>query len=544
MKRSVARVLTPTLLALVSLAAGCGDSSDSSARDRGPPPARDSAAQQAEAEPPTETEPARDTGEEDKTLPPLPGPAAYFGDLGLERVTEPVEVRPMEKGSVVLIVVDTLNTRHLSLYGYERKTSPELDKLAAKGVTFTGYISNSSWTRPSFTTILTGQPKRVHKVELNGRPLGLEITTVAERFRKAGYRTAGFVGNPMMLGKWGFDQGYQVYEDCETMDIGYFPRDQYVVDKALRWLKRVGKRPFFLMLFLTAPHPPYVPPRAHQHYMAEVPEGEVIRHPYKEYKEPLPADAHARIVAAYDGEVHYTDEQVGRIVKLLDELGRAGDTTIAFTVDHGEMFGQHNCYLHAYHMYEQTLNVPLVLVSPAIDARGVYDDRPFTHIDLAPTLLELSGVEYAADDLPGLSIVELLGDPTANRERVLFSQYNAHSVRREAIRKGRLKLVHHHKVPRRARKELDELHPAIDQPDPLDLPSLAWDGERYELFDLVSDPAENTDLFSNYEGHAELAELIGELGQHLGKGVPDGKLSDEVVEALRALGYIGHEPPN
>lgn len=477
-----------------------------------------------------------------RTLPALRAPAAYFGELELERLVDPVTVEPLERGSVLLIVVDTLNARHLGVYGYERDTSPHVDRLAARGVAFTNYISNSSWTRPSFTTILTGLPKSVHKVELDGRPLAEAITTVAERFRQAGYRTAGFVGNPLMLDRWGFGQGYQVYEDTDAMEMGYFPRDEYVVDKALRWLERVGDEPFFAMLFLTAPHPPYTPPGGHRHFLSTVPPGRVIEHPFKEYLEPLPADDQARIVAAYDDEVGYTDAQIGRLMEHLARSGKLAHTSIVFTADHGEVFGQHNCYLHSYHMWEQTLRVPLVVVSSGVQARGVYDDRPFTHIDLAPTLLDLADVEYRADELPGRSILDALEDPRIGRQRVLFSQVNAHGVRREAIRDGRYKLVHHHQVEKRARKELDELHPAVAQPDPRDLPTLAWDGERYELYDLVQDPAEDRDLFDAYQQRPELLTLLRVLEPHLDRAGPEGELSTEVMGALEALGYLQTAP--
>lgn len=538
--RSAAIVASVLAAVAFALAGGCGDASSESAvqERRAERPSR------APQSPPTAVPPVRREGSGDQQLfSPLRPPLAYFGELDLDRIVEPVAIEPIERGSMLLIVVDTLNVRHLGMYGYERDTSPNLDRLAARGVAFTNYISNSSWTRPSFTTILTGLPKSAHRVELDsGRPLAHSITTAAERFLRAGYRTAGFVGNPMMLDKWGFGQGYQIYEDTDSIGRGYFPRDEVLVDKALRWLERIGDQPFFAMLFLTAPHPPYASPGGYRRFLSSVPPGRVIRHPFKEYQEPLPVDDHARIVAAYDDEIAYSDAQIGRLVQYLARTGKLARTAIVVTADHGEVFGQHNCYLHAYHMWDQTLRVPLIVVAPGMPVRGAYDDRPFTHIDLAPTLLDLVDLDYPPDELPGRSICDALEDPTGDRKRVLFSQYNTHGVRRQAIRNGRWKLVHHHQVERRAIKDLDRLHPAVAQPDPRDLPTLAWDGERYEFYDLAHDPDENRDLFSTHRDRPELLELVGALEPHLGEEAEQGELSADLVEALEALGYLQVAP--
>lgn len=487
----------------------------------------------------------RDTGEKERRPDPTSrgierqkAPRAYFGELPLKWIDKPVDLTPKENGSVVLIIVDALNAKHLGIYGYDRDTSPVLDGLARQGIVLSNYVSNSSWTRPSFTTMITGQPKSVHHIEWDGNHLDKKITTVAERFRNAGYRTAGIVGNQLVQKIWGFDQGFQTYEDVKSLDQ-IFPRDERLVDTAVSWLKRVGDRPFFLMLFLIDPHTPYRPLRAHRQFLDALPKGEVIRFPFREYREPLPGLDHERLVAAYDGEVNSADTQIGRLFDYLKRTKKLEKTSVVITADHGEAFGYHNCYTHTYHMWEPVLRVPFILVSPVVGTSGAYDDRPFTHVDLAPTLLDLAGIDYAADELPGLSIVDALKDPSTNRQRHLFSQYNSHGVRRQTMRNGPWKLVHHHKVKDTALEKLLELQIHKRKPDPLNLPSLAWEKERYEFYNLEADPGETTELFAASENKPELLELLDALAPYfLDEAQQKGRITPEMIEALENIGYI------
>lgn len=473
----------------------------------------------------------------------LPVPAKYFKNLEIPRLEEPITLKPLENGSVLLLVADALNVRHLSLYGYERETSPRLDALGKSSLVFTNHVSNSSWTRPSFTTLITGLSKRQHRMELGGGPLDDKLITLAERYKKAGYRTASFIGNGLIRKRWNFDQGYDHYQDIEAMGVKAFPRDSILVKKAVDWFETIAESndPYFAVFFLTSTHPPYRPPRADRHFLEQVPPGRIIEHPYKEYKKPLPKGDHDRIVAAYDDEIRYMDNQIDSLLGFMEKKGLLDNALVAFTADHGELFGQHDCYLHAYHMWEPALRMPLILDMPNLPVRGVYDDSPTTHIDLAPTLLELSGhPELIDESLRGTSLSKFLAQTQRDTRRVRFSQYNAHGVRRQAIRKGRYKLVHHHKVPPSVVHKLDELHPGVDQPDPRNLPSLAWQGERYEAFDLLEDSEEMNDIYEKRKDTRELRSLREALEPFIetksGKDAP--ALSAETLEALRNAGYI------
>lgn len=471
---------------------------------------------------------------------PLAAPQAYFDALGVtKRTGGPVFDTPKDRKSVILMVVDALNARHLGIYGNSRPASPHIDALARSGLLLSNHVSNSSWTRPSFATILTGLPKKEHGVEMKNANIAMGITTLAERFRLAGYRTAGFVGNPLVREVWGFGQGFQVYEDTASLKK-MFPPDRRLADKALAWLDRYGDEPYFLMIFFTAPHAPYRSPRTR--FLSTLPEGEVIRYPLREYRRPLDRDARERLVAAYDDEVLYMDEQVGRILSHVTSDAAKRKPAVVLTADHGEAFGEHNCYTHTYHMWDSVLRVPFILSSPTLLETGVYDDRPFTHLDIAPTLLDLAGVDYPEEKYEGVSMVRVMRDPARGRDRVLFSQYNAHGIQRQAVREGRWKLIHHHKVEARAAAHLNRLEPSIPHADPRNLPSLAWDKERYELYDIAADPGETIDLFPKKSGSGEARTLLRVVQTSLDASESPEELTEEMRKALENAGYLQRSP--
>jgi arylsulfatase len=534
MQRNILTPPGPLLnsLLLAALVAACGPS------EQPPPPVDTDAVTTVAAEPDSATE--KPSAPTEQVVPALATPAAYFGDLGIERVTTPIEIEPVAGGSVLLIIIDALNAKHLGVYGYERPTSPAIDALAERGLTLTNYVANSSWTRPAYATIVTGVPKREHRMELATTSMREEVVTVAERFQAAGFATAAFVGNPLARGRFGFDQGFDDYIDNDKLRKSGFPDDALIARQALKWLKKNRDRQFFAVVFFTAPHAPYRPHAEVPRFYEGLPPGSNVALPLREYKHGMPAGDLAWTVATYDNEIAYSDAQVSKLIAALDEHGLRNKVTVVVTADHGEIFGEHNCFLHTYHMWDPVLRVPFVIDSPAIPVTGKHDDRPFTHVDLAPTLLRLAGAAPGEPVLPGRSIGDDLGDPAANRERQLFSQYNAHGIRRQAMRKARWKLVHHHPVDRRVVRRINALRNDDTPPDPSDLPTLSYKKDKYELFDLVADPGELKDLHAERRTEPETTELIGELNSLIGGDETDLRieLDEETLEALRAAGYI------
>lgn len=460
---------------------------------------------------------------------------SFFSNMKQKASKKKMEVTPTRKYPVVLIVVDALNARHVGTYGYERNTTPHMDSIAKEGLVFTQWISNSPWTRPSFTTILTGVPKRVHGMELTDKSLRKKIVTLAEKFKREGYATAAFVGNPLIQKRWGYDQGFDRFDDVS--DHGNFPRSSILVDNALEWLQNNKEELFFLCLFLTDTHAPYEAPSEVKQFSSSY--SNIIVNPSREVAIPLGQNEVDAIKAAYDDELAYVDSQVGRLRQWLFENELWNESSVVITADHGELFGEHNCYQHAYHMWEPTLRVPFIIRSPAFPMAGVWD-IPATHMDLYPTLLHLNGMESKTTFGRSIFLSDL-----ENENRIILSAYDAQGVKRTAARKGAMKLVRYEKV------NVDKFRSTGSNTESIEkFPSLQLPGPRYELYDLQADPAENDNLFRMDTADPlveQLKKSIRKLKQRAKKsllkkdqksqgGIP--KLNDETLEALKAAGYI------
>jgi len=437
-----------------------------------------------------------------------PGPGTRLASL-----TAPA---PATDPPVVLVVIDALNASHTGAWGYQRDTTPALDGLARRGARFTSWISSSSWTRPAFTTILTGLPKKAHGLEMGEKPLQPRITTMAERFAKAGYRTAAFIGNPLISRKWNHHQGFEVFADESTH--GPFPPADVLVDAAIRWIDGVKDRPFFLCVFLSDPHAPYEAPAAARRFSLHV--TPPTTSPPREVMSPWTAAEQEAIIAAYDDEVAFADAGLGRLLDHLDAMGLGERAVVAVTADHGEMMGEHNAWQHAWHMWEPVVRVPMVLAAPGRIPAGVVVTGTAGHEDLMPTLLSLAGIPSGGPSIftPG--------------NRRPFTAYDAAGVRRSALREGRWKLVRYEKVSAATfGKQNDETrYPSLTQPAP-----------RYELFDLEADPGELDNRIDRPGDPVLLESLKAELRRRCPwKQAPARipRLDPETLDALRAAGYL------
>jgi choline-sulfatase len=278
--------------------------------------------------------------------------------------------------NIVLITIDTLRADHLGCYGYNQKTSPTIDALAAKGLIFEKAYSAVPLTLPSHTTILTGLYPANHGLRDNAFFAPPKSALIAELLKQHGYATAAFVSAAPLATKFGLNRGFNVYDD-------YFsgaerPADN-TTERALAWLKN-AKAPYFLWVHYFDPHAEYNPP----------PEFKVRfeRNPY-------------------DGEIAFVDRQIGR---LLSAVGKA---VILLTADHGESLGEHGESTHGVFLYNSTLHVPLILVAPGNQARRVRE--AVTLCDITPTIFELTNISVS-QPLDGVSLLRKIP------ERTLFAE--------------------------------------------------------------------------------------------------------------------------
>jgi arylsulfatase A-like enzyme len=432
--------------------------------------------------------------------PPTPAPA-------------PLPGRP----SVVLYLVDALRADFLGAYGHDAPTSPRFDAFAAESVLFEQASAQSSWTRPSVASLLTGLGVEAHGVGGLTHLLVPEITTLAETLRSAGYRTAALVANGVVSPTLGFAQGFESWNVGQRLS---HRRAAELVQHALAWIDS-APGPFFLYLHTVEPHKPYEPrPEHREPFLFDGYRGS--RNLAVLLAKPSLAPEERRFLhGAYQGEVRQSDAAFGALLDGLAARGLSQRTLIAFTADHGEEFFDHGGRGHGGTLYREVLHIPLALRVPGAMRKARRDPTPVQQFDVAPTLLGLVGVPAPAEmqgrDLSALCQGQAAG---ADPPRVLLSRLTYAPADKLAARLGGLKLI----VSRERER---------------------GGGPRFELYDLEQDPAERHNLaderpFARRALHALAAASLaadGALRARLKAG-RETPISEEQEEQLRALGYI------
>jgi choline-sulfatase len=393
--------------------------------------------------------------------------------------------------NVLLVTIDTQRADHLGCYGDKAAITPTLDGLAARGVRFETAVGHAPLTAPSHASILTGLTPLLHGIRDNGAyvlPPG--VRTVAQDFQAGGYRTAAFVSGFPLKRRFGFDRGFELYDDNlprgkDARRTAYVERTaDLTTDAALRWLASApapGREnaPFFLWIHYFDPHAPYE----------------------------APAEYMVGVASPYDGETTFVDAQLARLLRAVDERGKGRATFILVTADHGESLGEHGEDTHGIFLYDATIRVPMILVGPGIAPRVV--ERPVARgIDVLPTLLDYAGL--AAGKVEGRSLRraaagERLADEPAYAES-LHPQLQYGWAPLHSWRSGKFKLI---------------------------------EAPRVELYDLEADPHELENR-SAQEG-PRVATMRRELQHEMAATTPDAAqaVDAESREKLAALGYLG-----
>jgi len=350
-----------------------------------------------------------------------------------------------ETPNVVVYLIDALRPDRLSVYGYERETSPNIDAVARRGVLFANAYAPGPSTLHSLPALLSSR----HASDLWAlREHGGADWTLAERLRAAGFQTAAFQANPWVRPGLGFARGFDVYEMVHEKNGARAPATK-VNERALAWLReRDRERPFFLFLQTLDVHTPYEPPEDLREKFAgpERPKEPRVRRPLSEIGRGVQA-AMVEIVggdpehrdyldpARYDAAVAYADRELGRFLEVV--AGEASRPTIlVITADHGESLGNldDGTYVHGHSLYEEQVRVPLIVWIPGKFAAGVKASDPVSLLDLAPTILDAARAPIPPDargrsllraapgDCPPAAVGVLLEEaldvqPTAQMER-------------------------------------------------------------------------------------------------------------------------------
>jgi arylsulfatase A-like enzyme len=457
-----------------------------------------------------------------------------------------------ERLNLLLITIDTLRADHLGCYGYPRRTSPNVDSLAASGVTFTKAYAQRPKTSPSFASILTGTYPQRHGVRRTKEVLPASAYTLAEALRDAGYATCGVVTNGNLYPAFGFDQGFQGYKyghsgAAEGTEI------------AMTWLRESARRPFFLWVHHTDPHAPYKPPDPYaEKFLNQVEYGkhplEIVRgtplggvHPGQLLDGPLDLGYY---ISQYDGEIAYTDHWVGELLACVRSLGLGANTLVVLAADHGESLGDHAYYFeHGLLAYDASARIPLIFSLPGAMGAGVRESGVTESVDMMPTLLELLGVSRPGS-CQGASLVgrvAALTDPGApggggaqGRPAYVEAGYGHHSGPgcTFAMTDGRYKLI--------VRDISWVVRPRHVKQFIYTLSALFEGGAAgHELYDLQADPAEVNNVIGDRP--EEAARLRADLDAFLDEAQKGGALppdteeralDEKTIRSLKALGYV------
>lgn len=404
--------------------------------------------------------------------------------------------------NVLLIVIDTLRADHLGAYGYGRKTSPQIDVFAAGAVRYARAWSQAPWTTPSVASLLTGrQPVRFGITDVEST-LPDDATLLSERLSEAGYRTGAIVSHRFVSSRWGFDQGFDHFDDSQALDHDAITSPA-ISERAIRFLDEHASDDFFLFLHYFDPHFAY---REHDEHVfpsrwpyrgpvgPEVRFGELLRR--QSSLNQADADELKRL---YDSEIAFTDAHIGRVLAHLEALGLGDETMVILTADHGEEFLDHARLGHTKTLYDEVLRVPLLVRIPGTPAAVV--ESPVALLDVVPTVLAALGLP-PAKEAEG-RVLPLPGD--ASREpRVIVSATQRRAPKRAAI-DDRYKLIR------------------------------SADGD--EIFDLIDDPRERTPILPAEVPSFESLDTALEALPMTPASEKRIEISDDERARLEALGY-------
>lgn len=411
--------------------------------------------------------------------------------------------RVPDRTPVLLIIVDTVRADRLSCYGARRVRTPAMDALAAQGVRFDRALAEVPTTPPSHAVILTGTYPMYNGVRgfISG-PLPKGVGVLAEAFQRHGYDTAAFVSSAVLESSWGFNRGFQEYDDrfnvrqVETSNPAAIERRaEETVGRLLAWFQArptggTGARPFFVWLHLYDPHARYDPP-------------EPFRTQYAGH--------------LYDGEIAYADSQLARLFEYLRNNRLYDRTLIALLSDHGESLGEHGEDEHGFFIYNSTLHVPLIFKLPSGMGTPHVVRRLVGIIDVAPTLLDLLHLQDPLSrQFQGMSLASDILGKGAGRERPVYAEtyYPRDSFgwsELYGISTGQFKYIQ---------------------------------APRPELYDLLKDPQELHNVYAERRSlAAALREQLNGIERRYTSTQPAATappLPPETVEKLKSLGYIAY----
>jgi arylsulfatase A-like enzyme len=437
-------------------------------------------------------------------------------------VLRPEPARRYPGSNVLVISIDTLRPDHLASYGYERVTSPTIDALSRRSVTFDAAFAPRGSTWPSLATMLTSLSPVSHNVRENGQYLPQGTQTIADILRTKGYAARAFVSGTVCH----MTRRIPAFEKIACGE------DRYVTERAVNFIRTRDERPFFAWVHLIAPHGPYNPPREHDKwtsadYRGPIGREQLVLAAFIRNQKPLTDADRAQLYGLYDGEILFADQLVTQILDALEERGLRENTIVAFLADHGEELADHNGYLyHSCSVYDSVLRIPLMIALPDAARAGERVAEIVETEDLAPTLLELLEVPL----LPGFegeSLLALMEERTraeGSDERMAWAEWYD-KVSRNTVQTVRTSEWRYVSNP----------HGLTPRCPPMgDYYKVA----REELYDHASDPLDQRNVAAAHPQVLQRFEkLAASRNAESGKETPQ-EIDRNLLEELRSFGYV------
>jgi arylsulfatase A-like enzyme len=421
--------------------------------------------------------------------------------------------------NVVMIAIDTLRADATSLSGASRNgrdTTPNLRRLAARGVAFSNAVSQAPWTMPSFASVLTGKYPHEHGAySLTGALRESEIS-LAEVLREAGYATHGVVSHAYLAERHGFPQGFDTYDASNALGHRAIT-SKAVTDLSIEALERSGDAPFFLFAhyfdahyeYMDQPEQPWAD--SYRGWLRE----ELDYDNLLKNRHLLGPEDDRWLVDLYEEEVAHVDREIGRLIDWLGARGLADDTVFVVVADHGEEFRDHESFGHSTTLYEEQLHVPLIVVAPGGPAGETVDEVVETRAVFG-TVLDVLDLDFAAA-ARARSLLRPQGGAEAGKAFSIVwlpdskLEWGKH-VRLSSLRDGRWKLIRD------------------------------YTRDRTMLFDLESDPRELRDLSGEQSEIAARMRAVLETWtneqQNRGGEATTVSIDPEQARMLKELGYL------
>jgi arylsulfatase len=475
------------------------------------------------------------------------------------------------KPNIIFIIIDAVRARNVGAYGYDKPTTPNIDKIAQQGVLFRNAYSCINYTDSSLTSIFSGIYPLGHGILRHGGGLEDEevkafiqsgIKLLPEILRSEGYSTIALD----WMGRW-HRRGYDYYSGIVDVKLArpinrvlkaIAPHKsllslraglillrrrilsttytaEFTTDRAIGRIKENRKKPFFLFIHYWDVHQGYTVPKGYSRPFRHMDYSEIPRHTEKVGRLYSISDKGLRSLGAkllsrtktvreqtaeYDGAITYVDGEIGRLMEALKEHGIADQTLVIITSDHGESLTEHGIYFDHHGLYEVSIHVPLIMRYPEVLPGGKAIEGFVQHVDLVPTILDLVDIKRPAEDFDGESLLPLVRTGKELRSSVYAEE--AYAERKMAIRTKRYQYIKALTEESAVCRLCNRIHGGVE-----------------ELYDLESDPEQNHNLVEDKpETAKELKNLLSQWIAYLEqKKAMRGKT--RIKDKISRLKYAG-----